>query len=121
MKNQRPSKAAIQCNAFAAGGERFHCLRLATIGVKATATLLASGLLGIATAPAMAAPSIPTNDEQVLERLPWRAGDATAKALAALRAAADAAPNSAQAAAAGPHSRGASPSASAAGAGDGDR
>ena len=61
--------------------------------------MLASGLLGIATAPALAAPSIPTNDEQVLERLPWRAGDATAKALAALRAAADAAPNSAQAAA----------------------
>lgn len=41
-----------------------------------------------------AAPFVPTDDAQVLERLPWRAGDATARDLAALRtaAAADAAP-----------------------------
>lgn len=41
-----------------------------------------------------AAPVVPTDDAQVLERLPWRAGDATARDLAALRAAAaaDAAP-----------------------------
>jgi Tfp pilus assembly protein PilF len=49
---------------------------------------------------ACAAPFLPSSDDQVLERLPWRAGDATAAALARLRAAADAEPGSAQAAAA---------------------
>ena len=50
-------------------------------------------LLVGATSP-QAAPHVPTDDAQVLERLPWRAGDATARDLAALRAGAatDAAP-----------------------------
>ena len=46
-----------------------------------------------------AAPFVPTDDAQVLERLPWRANDETARELAALRAAAAAAPQDAQASA----------------------
>ena len=56
-------------------------------------------VLGIAAGTTCAAPFVPSDDEQVLERLPWRAGDVGATTLARLRAAADAQPGSAQAAA----------------------
>ena len=48
--------------------------------------------------PALAAPRTPAADSEVLERLPTRAGDATARELAALRGAARAAPADADAA-----------------------
>lgn len=57
-------------------------------------------LLALATlSAAEAAPFVPTDDTQVLERLPWRARDDTARELATLRAAAAAAPSDAGASA----------------------
>lgn len=56
--------------------------------MRALGSALAAGALAVT---AVAAPFVPTDDAQVLERLPWRAGDETARELAALRAAAAAA------------------------------
>ena len=55
--------------------------------------------VGVLAVPVIAAPFVPTDDAQVLERLPWRAGDDTARELASLRATAAAAPQDAAASA----------------------
>lgn len=49
--------------------------------------------LGLATCLAQAAPRTPTSDTEVIERLPLRPGDATARELSALRAAVASQPN----------------------------
>lgn len=51
------------------------------------AKLCAVLLMGIAVSALQAAPRTPTQDTEVLERLPFRAGDTTARELAALRSA----------------------------------
>jgi len=66
--------------------------------------LLLAGLsLALLSTAPQAAPHTPTQDAQVLERLPFRAGDATARELSALRAAVARAPTDPQPAAALAH------------------
>lgn len=91
---KRPDRAARDCSAFSAtckpaSGKAAYLHRQVAVRVAA----LAIGLTMVSAAPS-AAPFVPTDDAQVLERLPWRASDATARELAALRGAAagDAAP-----------------------------
>lgn len=98
MVKRRPRLTARECSAFAGLGVPLRHARAAGPSARAcllaaTALLLACGGVGL-----QAAPFVPTDDAQVLERLPWRAGDATASELAALRAAA-AAPSAPMAAA----------------------
>lgn len=68
--------------------------------LKLLLAVLALALLSMAT---QAAPYTPAHDAQVLERLPFRAGDATARELSALRAAVAQAPTDPQPAAALAH------------------
>lgn len=55
-------------------------------------------LAAVLALPAWSAPRTPSHDATVIERLPFRAGDADARALAALRAQSNQAPDDAQAA-----------------------
>jgi hypothetical protein len=84
----RPLRPARECSASAqirgGAGHRSVGLRGAV-----TTSLAACALLFVVGAARLnAAPFVPTDDAQVLERLPWRASDSVARDLAALRAAA---------------------------------
>ena len=62
-------------------------VKLTSFARRRGATLLLSMLAALLALPSAAAPRKPSDDSEVLERLPARAGDASARELAALRAA----------------------------------
>jgi hypothetical protein len=87
MVKERSRLTARDCGAFA--GFPGLLRRRPVASPPAHACLLATALVLLGAAGGLrAAPFVPTDDAQVLERLPWRAGDAAARDLASLRAAA---------------------------------